>query len=525
MNSLGGIRSWPASWRSATKTTASMTTPETVTKVAQVLTVAGSDSGAGAGIQADLKVCAARGVYCASVITAVTAQNTRGVQSVHLLPPQFVSEQLKSVLSDFEFDVVKTGMLPSPEIVEVLLQNLSDFPVRALVVDPVMVSTSGHVLAGSSILSIFKERLLPIADIITPNVKEASALLGGVRIETVAEMRSAAKSLHEMGPRFVLVKGGDLPGSSDSVDVYFDGKVFHELRSPRITTRNTHGTGCTLASCIAAELAKGSSMLSAVKVAKRFVDNALSYSKDIVIGSGMQGPFDHFLGLKKDTQTYRRSTFNPDDLFLYAVTDSRMNIKWNRSIVDAVKAAVEGGATIIQLREKEAETREFLEEAKSCVEICRSRGVCLLINDRIDIALACDADGVHVGQSDMPVDLVRSLLGPDKIIGVSCKTPEQAHQAWKDGADYIGSGGVFPTNTKANNRTIGLDGLREVCKASELPVVAIGGIGISNAESVMRIDAPNLKGVAVVSALFDQECVLTQTRKLHKTLKESKRDH
>ncbi|CAE5958293.1 unnamed protein product [Arabidopsis arenosa] len=501
-----------------------MTTTESVRKIPQVLTVAGSDSGAGAGIQADLKVCAARGVYCASVITAVTAQNTRGVQSVHLLPPEFVSEQLKSVLSDFEFDVVKTGMLPSTEIVEVLLQNLSDFPVRALVVDPVMVSTSGHVLAGSSILSIFRERLLPIADIITPNVKEASALLGGVRIETVSDMRSAAKSLHEMGPRFVLVKGGDLPDSSDSVDVYFDGKEFHELRSPRVATRNTHGTGCTLASCIAAELAKGSSMLSAVKVAKRFVDNALDYSKDIAIGSGMQGPFDHFFGLKKDPQSSRCSIFNPDDLFLYAVTDSRMNRRWNRSIVDAVKAAIEGGATIIQLREKEAETREFLEEAKACVDICRSHGVSLLINDRIDIALACNADGVHVGQSDMPVDLVRCLLGPDKIIGVSCKTPEQAHQAWKDGADYIGSGGVFPTNTKANNRTIGLDGLKEVCEASKLPVVAIGGIGISNAESVMQIDAPNLKGVAVVSALFDQDCVLTQAKKLHKTLKESKRE-
>ncbi|XP_023645275.1 thiamine biosynthetic bifunctional enzyme TH1, chloroplastic isoform X2 [Capsella rubella] len=485
MYSLGGIRSCPANWRS---TTASMTTTERVRKVPQVLTVAGSDSGAGAGIQADLKVCAARGVYCASVITAVTAQNTRGVQSVHLLPPEFVSEQLKSVLSDFEFDVVKTGMLPSTEIVEVLLQNLSEFPVRALVVDPVMVSTSGHVLAGSSILSIFRERLLPIADIITPNVKEASALLGGAQIKTVAEMRSAAKLLHEMGPRFVLVKGGDLPNSSESVDVFFDGKEFHELRSPRIATRNTHGTGCTLASCIAAELAKGSSMLSAVKVAKRFVDNALDYSKNMVIGTG------------------------------------RMNKKWNRSIVDAVKAAIEGGATIIQLREKEAETREFLEEAKSCVGICRSHGVCLLINDRIDIALACDADGVHVGQSDMPVDQVRSLLGPDKIIGVSCKTPEQAHQAWKDGADYIGSGGVFPTNTKANNRTIGLDGLETVCKASKLPVVAIGGIGISNAESVMQINAPNLKGVAVVSALFDQECVFTQAKKLHKTLKETTRE-
>ncbi|XP_010530263.1 PREDICTED: thiamine biosynthetic bifunctional enzyme TH1, chloroplastic [Tarenaya hassleriana] len=488
-------------------------TMESRKAAAQVLTVAGSDSGAGAGIQADLKACAARGVYCASVITAVTAQNTHGVQDIHLLPPHFVSLQLKSVLSDFQIDVVKTGMLPSPEIVEVLLQNLSESPVRALVVDPVMVSTSGHILAGPSILSIFREKLLPIADIITPNLKEASALLDGMQLQTVADMRSAAKLIRDMGPRFVLVKGGDLPDSSDSIDVYFDGEEFHELRSPRVKTSNTHGTGCTLASCIAAELAKGSSMLSAVKVAKHYVETALDYSKDVVIGSGMQGPFDHFLNLKRNHKSSPCRKFNPDSLFLYAVTDSRMNKKWGRSMVDAVKAAIEGGATIIQLREKEVETREFLEVARSCLQICRSSGVSLLINDRIDVALACDADGV-------PADVVRSLLGPEKIIGVSCKTPEQAYQAWKDGADYIGSGGVYPTNTKQNNLTIGLDGLKTVCMASKLPVVAIGGIGVSNARDVMQVRAPNLKGVAVVSALFDRDCILTEAKKLCQMLKE-----
>lgn len=145
-----------------------------------------------------------------------------------------------------------------------------------------------------------------------------------------------------------------------------------------------------------------------------------------------------------------------------------------------------------------------------------------LINDRVDVALACDADGVHVGQSDMPVRVVRDLLGPEKIIGVSCKTPEHAERAWVEGADYIGCGGVFPTNTKENNITVGLDGLKNVCMASKLPVVAIGGIGISNARSVMEINEPQLKGVAVVSALFDRECVLTETKKLHSLLVEAK---
>ncbi|KAL3814500.1 hypothetical protein ACJIZ3_015768 [Penstemon smallii] len=490
-------------------------------RVPHVLTVAGSDSGGGAGIQADLKACAERGVYCSTVITAVTAQNTVGVQGVNIVVEDFVREQLKSVLSDMHPDVVKTGMLPSPGIVKVLCQSLKEFQVKALVVDPVMVSTSGDVLAGPMMLASFREELLPMADIVTPNLREASALLGGVALETVADMRSAAKSIHDIGPRNVLVKGGDLPASSDAVDVLFDGKDFYEFRSSRIKTFNSHGTGCTLASSIAAELAKGSSVFSAVKIAKRYVETALDYSRDILIGGGQQGPFDHFMKLKGNSMKSTRRPFEPSDLLLYAVTDSRMNKKWGRSIRDAVKAAVEGGATIVQLREKDADTGDFLGAAKACLEVCRHHGVPFLINDRIDIALACDADGVHVGQSDMPVRVARTILGPDKIIGISCKTPEQAEKAWIDGADYIGCGGVYPTNTKENNITVGLDGLKKVCLVSKLPVVAIGGIGISNVKPVMELGAPNLEGVAVVSALFDRESILVETEKLRRVIIDS----
>lgn len=413
-------------------------------------------------------------------------------------------------------------MLPSIGIVKVLCQSLKEFPVEALVVDPVMVSTSGDVLAGPAVLDAFREDLLPMANVVTPNLKEASAFLGGVLMETVADMRSAARSIHAVGPRHVLVKGGDLHDSLDAVDVLFDGRDFFEFQCKRIKTPNTHGTGCTLASSIAAELAKGSSVISAIKVSKRYIESALSYSKDIVIGNGFQGPFDHLLKLKNDEHDLcRQKPFDPSDLFLYAVTDSKMNLKWGRSITDAVKAAVEGGATMIQLREKEADTRDFVEGAKACLKICRIHGIPLLINDRVDVALASDADGVHVGQSDMPASAARALLGPQKIIGVSCKTPEQAQQAYLDGADYIGCGGVFPTNTKENNLTIGLDGLKTVCLASKLPVVAIGGIGMSNANSVMDLRVPSLKGVAVVSALFDRDSVLAETQKLLEVLTNS----
>ncbi|KAL6515191.1 beta ketoadipyl CoA thiolase, th1 [Orobanche hederae] len=491
-------------------------------RVPHVLTVAGSDSGAGAGIQADLKACAARGVYCSTVITAVTAQNTVGVQGINVVAEDFVRAQLKSVFSDMHPDVVKTGMLPSSGIVKVLCQSLKEFQVTALVVDPVMVSTSGDVLAGPLILASLREDLLPLADIVTPNLREASVLLGCAALHTVADMRSAAKSIHDIGPREaqrnVLVKGGDLPASSDAVDVLFDGKEFYEFHSTRIRTSNTHGTGCTLASSIAAELARGSSVLSAVKIAKRYVESALDYSKDILIGGGCQGPFDHLLKLKNNALPCARQPFDSSDLLLYAVTDSRMNKKWGRSMSDAVKAAVEGGATIVQLREKDTDTRDFLETSKACLEICRSHSIPFLINDRIDIALACDADGVHIGQSDMPARVARSLLGPDKIIGVSCRTQQQAEKAWVEGADYIGCGGVYPTNTKENNITVGLDGLKTVCLTSKLPVVAIGGIGFSNVKSVVELGVENLKGVAVVSALFDRECVLSGTQNLLKVI-------
>ncbi|THU49803.1 hypothetical protein C4D60_Mb06t13370 [Musa balbisiana] len=484
-------------------------------RMPHVLTVAGSDSGAGAGIQADIKACGALGAYCSSVITAVTAQNTVGVQGVHPVPEASVAEQLRSVLSDMAVDVVKTGMLPSVGIIKVLCRSLQEFPVKALVVDPVMVSTSGDMLAGPSTLSGYRDELFAMADIVTPNLKEASALLGGMSLRTVSDMCSAAKSIHNFGPRH------------DHAKMYFssvsccDRENYHALRGSRVNTRNTHGTGCTLASCIAAELAKGSPMLQAVQRAKTFVESALDYSKDIVIGNGPQGPLDHLFDLNTHAHTAGARSFEANDLFLYAVTDSGMNRKWGRSIVDAVKASIEGGATIVQLRDKEAETRDFIEAANACLEICRSNGVPLLINDRVDVALACDADGVHVGQSDMPARVARSILGPQKIIGVSCKTAAQAEQAWADGADYIGCGGVFPTTTKANNLTVGLDGLKAACLASKVPVVAIGGISAANAGSVMQISVPSLKGVAVVSALFDRECIVTEARRLKSILMDS----
>ncbi|MCO5601234.1 hypothetical protein L7F22_055353 [Adiantum nelumboides] len=484
-------------------------------RMPHVLTVAGSDSGGGAGIQADLKTCGALGVYCSTAITAITAQNTVGVQGSYVVPDHIFSMQLESVLSDMEVDVVKTGMLPTAQIINILCSQLKLHPVKGLVVDPVMRATSGDQLAGVEVLDVLCKKLLPLADIVTPNLAEASILSGRPTLHSLVDMREAAKIIKNYGPRYVLVKGGHLDGLDDVVDILYDGENFCELHGVRIKTRNTHGTGCTLASAIAAEMAKGAEVLASVQAAKYYIQEALQFSKTMRIGKGPQGPLDHLFALPKHTKKLKHHVFKPSDLRLYAVTDSSMNQRWQRSTAEAVKSAIEGGATMVQLREKEAEPGDFFKEAVSCLEAAREHGVPLVINDRLDIAMACGADGVHVGQSDLPVHEARLLLGPDKIIGASCKTPEQAQKAYQDGANYVSCGGVYATTTKKNNKTIGLEGLRAVCEGSaDCPVVAIGGINALNVEEVLRSRLANLHGVAVVSALFDKPDVEKETRKL-----------
>lgn len=483
-------------------------------KMPHVLTVAGSDSGAGAGIQADMKACGALGVYCSTVITAITAQNTQGVQGIHIVPDDIFAMQLESVLSDMEVDVVKTGMLPSAQIIDTLCYELKSHPVQGLVVDPVMVATSGDILAGHEILEALCKRLLPMADVVTPNLAEASILIGGQNVQTLSDMHEAAKVIKKFGPRYVLIKGGHLEGFDDVIDVLYDGQTSRELRGTHVDTRNTHGTGCTLAASIAAEMAKGTQVPMAVQAAKHYVQEALQQSVRLTIGRGLHGPLNHLFKLTEQNDKLVQTRFKSSNLRLYAVTDSNMNKKWQRSTSEAVKSVIEGGATIVQLREKEAESGDFLEEALSCVKVARESRVPIVINDRLDIALACAADGVHLGQSDIPVNRARALLGPHKIIGVSCKTVEQAQKAFQDGADYIGCGGVYSTTTKKNNPMIGLEGLRMVCEGSPLPVVAIGGINASNVKDIFETRPPNLHGVAVVSALFDKPDVLKETGEL-----------
>ena len=263
-------------------------------RVYRAMTVAGSDSGGGAGVQADLKTFAAHGVYGASVLTAITAQNTTGVTDVLELPTSLIESQFDAVISDIGADVVKTGMLSSSSVIEVVVAKARQHRINALVVDPVMVAKGGDKLLRDDAIDALRTLLIPIAMVITPNVPEAEALLGG-QIENIEDAKEAAYALAGMGARAVVVKGGHLSGPP--TDILYDGQEFRAYTSRRIDTTSTHGTGCTFASAIAANLSRGLPLRQAVSSAKSYVTSAIRLAQPI--GRG-HGPLNHFYMLEED---------------------------------------------------------------------------------------------------------------------------------------------------------------------------------------------------------------------------------
>ncbi|TKC19163.1 bifunctional hydroxymethylpyrimidine kinase/phosphomethylpyrimidine kinase [Robertmurraya kyonggiensis] len=255
------------------------------------LTIAGSDSGGGAGIQADLKSFAANGVYGMSVITAVTAQNTQEVRSVQDIDNEIILDQIEVVFDDIPVDAVKIGMLSSPATVETVADALKKYEPKHIVLDPVMVSKGGHHLLRQEAIQSLKEKMIPLATIITPNIPEAEVLIGG-EIVSSEDMLSACRQLRELGAKTVLLKGGHLEGAPN--DLLYDGESFHWFSGERIQTKNTHGTGCTLSSAIAANLAKGHTLYDSVKLAKHYITIAIEHS--LALGHG-HGPTNHFYEL------------------------------------------------------------------------------------------------------------------------------------------------------------------------------------------------------------------------------------
>ena len=256
------------------------------------LTIAGSDSSGGAGIQADLKTFAALGVYGASVITALTAQNTQGVSAIHQLPAEFVTAQIDAVFSDLAVGTVKIGMVAHPAVIDAIVAGLQRWSPKHVVLDPVMAATSGDRLLATEAVAALRTKLIPLASIITPNLPEAAALLDEPVAASEAAVENQGRRLLAMGCKVVLIKGGHGQGP-DSIDYLIDADRTIALSAPRIATRNTHGTGCSLSSAIAAGLAKGEDMETAVRNAKAFVSAAIAAADRFSVGHG-HGPIHHF---------------------------------------------------------------------------------------------------------------------------------------------------------------------------------------------------------------------------------------
>ncbi|PSV10676.1 bifunctional hydroxymethylpyrimidine kinase/phosphomethylpyrimidine kinase [Photobacterium kishitanii] len=263
----------------------------TVTPI--VLTIAGSDSGGGAGIQADIKAISATGSYACSVITAITAQNTQGVSGILAIPLEMVEQQLDAVFTDLNVQAVKIGMLADSEIIRLVATKIRHYQPQFLVIDPVMVATSGDVLLQQHAITTLKTELLPLADIITPNLPEAAALTGLEIPQSMADMQAMISALRDINPHAVLLKGGHLEQSSDSTDLLILANNVIELTTPRIDTNNTHGTGCTLSAAIASYLAQGNDLTTATTLAKRYITAAITAADELNIGHG-HGPVNHF---------------------------------------------------------------------------------------------------------------------------------------------------------------------------------------------------------------------------------------
>jgi hydroxymethylpyrimidine kinase / phosphomethylpyrimidine kinase / thiamine-phosphate diphosphorylase len=460
-----------------------------------VLVIAGSDSGGGAGIQADIKAMQALGAFATTAVTALTAQNTLGVHDIHAPPIEFLVKQIDVVVNDLPPDAVKIGMLANAATVRAVVAAIARHGLRDVVVDTVTRAKGGASLLEDDALCALRDELVPLATVITPNVPEAAALLG---IEESAfgasDMSQRARELGALGCAWVLLKGGHVMDDNlHSVDYLYDVKSdqMHTFASERVVTQNTHGTGCTFASAVAAGLAQGMDVPAAVRRAKSYISEAISTNP--MFGAG-HGPLNHLPYYAASAS--RGPAFDKRALRLYLVTSEALTL-------EKLDQALEAGVTMVQMRDKDPSTRALVEKARAMKAVCDKRSVPFLVNDRVDVAIAVDADGVHIGQSDMTCREARQILGASKWIGVSCRTEDLARKAKEDGADYIGCGACFGTNSKGDAKVIGVEGVafvsRGVCKELNLPIVAIGGIGVDTARGVR--DITQVDGVAVISCV------------------------
>lgn len=475
--------------------------------IKSVLSIAGSDSSGGAGIQADIKTILANGCYAMTAITALTAQNTCDVQGISETTPEFLKLQIQAVCEDIMPDAVKIGMVSSANLIQTIAKMLRAYNLKNIVVDPVMVSTSGCKLLTDDAIDVLVDELFPLATLITPNIPEAE-LLSGQRIESAEDMERVGKEIASKYKVAVLMKGGHRVCDANDLLVSEDDCTWFE--GVRIDNDNTHGTGCTLSSAIASWLAKGYSLVDSVNNAKIYISQALFHGINLGKGSG---PLNHGFKLHDSMKTKWSKAAIKRSMTLYAITDNQKQV--DESMLQNIERALKGGASIIQLRQKDMPFEQFLDAARAVKQLTDAYHVPLIINDNVMVAALADADGVHLGQDDMDIEKARKILGANKIIGLSTHNVEEAKLAEQSGADYIGVGAVFKTSTKDNTIPVTYDVLQEICNTVSIPAVAIGGI---NADNITKLEGSGIAGVALVSAIFGAKDIEKETAALYNTV-------
>ena len=471
------------------------------------LTIAGSDPSGGAGIQSDLRTFAAFGIAGVSVITAITVQSSLGVQAVYPVEAEVIAAQLSTLLEDTQPDAVKIGMLGGASQVRAVTDVLRRFRPANIVLDPVLASSGGVPLLDAAGRQLLLTELMPLCDLVTPNLDEA-ALLTGRSVYNKETMRLAGEALLSTGAKAVLVKGGHLPDVPQDW-LFRLGNAPVEYQCPRISTDHSHGTGCLLSAAVAASLVGGTELTLAVSGAKALVTEALRHP--MILGRGRGYP-DVVEAMRSMSAAPSRSHTERLDLLqgVYVLTDP--DLRPDRSAEQVAAAALAGGAQIIQLRDKALPTPELVVLARRLRRQVQAGGGLFIVNDRVDVALASEADGVHLGPDDLSPRDTRRLLGPDRLVGVSTGTLEEARRA-APYASYFGVGAIFGTRTKQDaGNPVGIQRIHEIRAAfPHIPVVAIGGINAGNLAAVSEAGA---NAVAVVSAVVGASDMEEVTREL-----------
>lgn len=484
-------------------------------KIPIVWTIAGSDSGGGAGIQADLATFRDFDVHGCSVITALTAQNSFAVGHIEVTSPKSLAAQIDALDSDLPPYAIKLGMLASADIVRCVAQYLAEYP-GFVVCDPVMVASSGASLFEGEAGAILRERVLPRADVITPNRNEAEALLDR-KINSPAEIEIAARDIVKLGARSVLITGGHFDNDPQSChDYWSDGSEGFWLSGPRIDTIHTHGSGCTLASAIAAALARGYALKDALVLAKMYVSTGLRAARQIGSGpgpvahTGWPSALEDFPVLTTHFSAKQEAPF-PDcggELGLYPVMPSA---EWIAKLLPL-------GITTIQLRVKDKSAEATEAEIVRAIELSRNYNVRLFINDYWQLAIKHKAYGVHLGQEDLDIADIAAIRDAGLRLGVSNHSYYELARAHGLQPSYLALGPIFPTATKAMKfADQGLEQLRlwSHLLKPDYTLCAIGGIDYVRASAVLSTGVGSCALVSAITQASDYRAATAALLALH----------